>query len=100
MQQISQRKKLELERRLGLIICPRTAEGKGDRRIGIFADETPITIYMCSVDGGAAREGLVGTLNSTQAFRPCSMKYAEKCPLYLNSLGYGVEPIDNEAPTS
>ena len=99
MQQISQRKKSELEQRLGYVICPNTAKGKGDRRIGIFADETPVAIYICSVDGGAAREGLVGTLNSSQAFRPCSMQYAERCPLYLRSMGYVDEPIDNEAPT-
>ena len=90
MKPISQHQREILERRVGYGVCPLTAIGVGEKRIGIFADEIPVTIYFCVQDDGQAREGLIGTLNSAQSYKPCSMQFAERCPLYLKNLGYVV----------
>ena len=88
MNPINERQKRGLERKFGAV-CPMNSQISGTISTGVFpTDELDVLVFYCSVDHGAAREGLVVKIHPTGAIRPCSFEYAGKCPLYSRGLDY------------
>ena len=79
MKPVTQERKSQLEREVGFIICPLTVERTVTR--SFLAGEDGTNLYKCSKDHGPARGGLSASDKSI-ALAPCSMDFAEKCPIY------------------
>ncbi len=65
-------------------ICPFTAEIVENLfgELGFVLTKT----YKCGVDDRTARGGKPTLRKSSGALTPCSLEYAETCPLYLNQI--------------
>ena len=79
MKPVTQQRKSQLEREVGFVVCPLTVERIVTR--GFLANEESSSRYKCAKDHGPARGGLSAG-DKTIALAPCSMKFAENCPIY------------------
>lgn len=71
----------QLERLLGIVICPFNIETNGDKPYGIFQRDSE-TFYRCAADNGTARGGGKKRGNNSAAVTPCPMAYADQCDLF------------------
>ena len=81
--QISAKRRLELENLLGFRVCPFVSEEITYLlHIGIYLNAGPVYKYFCSVNGGIASGGVPSTIMFFTAIQPCPLEYAESCNLY------------------
>lgn len=78
MKPVNQQRKSQLEREVGFVVCPLTVERTFTR--SFLAGEDGRNLYKCAKDHSPARGGLLA--DKTIALAPCSMSFAEKCPIY------------------
>ena len=75
-----------LEQRVGYLVCPLNVETLRNREfiplLGMYNDSGPVPTYNCSVDGGIARGEKPDSHGGRFSMQPCSLKYAETCPLF------------------
>lgn len=93
MDQLNSDRKLALENKHGMKICPFTVEGTEEMIMGMLAGETPVNVYRCGVNGGNALGGLERSaipqlLGPDCSITPCSAQFADTCPTYLGALRY------------
>ena len=79
MKPVNLQRKIELEREVGFVVCPLTIEKTVTR--SFLAGEDGTNLYKCAKDFGPARGGL-SAAEKTIALVPCSMDFAENCPIY------------------
>ena len=79
MKPVNQQRKSQLESEVGFVVCPLTVERTVTK--GFLAGEDGINLYKCSKDHGPARGGLSAP-DKKIALAPCSIDFAEKCPIY------------------
>ena len=64
-----------LEQKVGYLVC-------SFNHLGMHNGSRPVSTYNCSVDGGLARGGQPDSHGGIFSMDPCSLKYAENCPLF------------------
>ena len=68
-----------LEHKVGYLVCPLNVESKGNPRLLVRHTDSE---YRCAMDGDIARGGNDSLSIPQKAVTPCSLKYAENCPLF------------------
>ena len=81
MKPVNVGRKEELEKKFGPI-CSLTIECIVDGKLGIFSDQTQITVYRCAKDNDKARGGPQSELVPSASRMPCSQEYAANCPSF------------------
>lgn len=76
-----------LEQRVGYLVCPLNVETLRNRRfvelLGMYNDSGAVQTYNCAVTGGFANmEGGRDSHGGRFSMHPCTLEYAEGCPLF------------------